>query len=162
MTETRRDPPLLDLLGEHRHLLLDTIPHAKALGLTLVDIWYANAVIKLPYSDQIIGNPETGVIHGGAVTTLLDNVSGVAVFCTIEEPTATATLDLRIDYMRAATPGKDIIAHAHCYKLTRNVAFVRGVAYEDDENDPIASSAGAFMLGTKGNRFNKQKEAENA
>ncbi len=152
MTDETRMPPLLDLLGAHRDLLLDAIPHAKALGLELVDIFYANAVVKLPYNEQIIGNPETGVVHGGAVTTLLDNVSGVAVFCAIEELTSIATLDLRIDYMRAATPGKDITGHAHCYKLTRNVAFVRGVAYDDDIEDPIATSAGAFMMGSDGTR----------
>ncbi len=152
MTDTPKKPPLLDLLGEHRHLLLDAVPHAKALGLALVDISFANVVVKLPYSEQIIGNPETGVVHGGAVTTLLDNASGVAVFCALENLTSIATLDLRIDYMRAATPGKDVFAHAHCYKLTKNVAFVRGTAYDDDPADPIATSSGSFMLGSDAGR----------
>ncbi len=57
-----------------------------------------------------------------------------------------ATLDLRIDYMKPATPGKDLLARAECYKLTRNVAFVRGVAYHDDPSDPIATSVATFML----------------
>jgi acyl-coenzyme A thioesterase PaaI-like protein len=62
---------------------------------------------------------------------------------------AIATLDLRIDYMKPATPHREVRARAHCYKMTRHVAFVRGVAFHDDEADPIATSAGTFMLGTR-------------
>jgi acyl-coenzyme A thioesterase PaaI-like protein len=40
------------------------------------------------------------------------------------------------------------MARAECYKLTRNVAFVRGVAYHDDPADPIAASTATFMLST--------------
>jgi acyl-coenzyme A thioesterase PaaI-like protein len=57
-----------------------------------------------------------------------------------------ATLDLRIDYMRAAEPGKDVFAKAHCFKVTKNVAFVRAVAYDDDPEDPVAAATAAFML----------------
>jgi acyl-coenzyme A thioesterase PaaI-like protein len=39
-----------------------------------------------------------------------------------------------------------VIGHAHCYKLTHSVAFVRAVAYEDDPADPIAAAQAAFML----------------
>ena len=62
---------------------------------------------------------------------------------------AIATLDLRIDYVKLGTPRRDVVIHTHCYKVTRNVAFVRGVAYHDDEDDPIASATGTFMLGTR-------------
>ena len=48
--------------------------------------------------------------------------------------------------MRAATPRADIIAEAHCYKLTRSVAFVRAHAYDADPQDPIATAQAAFIL----------------
>ena len=80
---------------------------------------------------------------------MLDACSGASVFAGMSEMKPIATLDLRIDYLRVGDPGKSIFAHATCYKLTHNVAFTRAVAHHGDEADPIATSAGTFMLGTK-------------
>jgi uncharacterized protein (TIGR00369 family) len=89
------------------------------------------------------------VLHGGCITALLDACSGAAVFAALTEWKPIATLDLRIDYLRAGEVGKTIVARAHCYKTTRNVAFTRAAAFHDDESDPIATSMGTFMIGTK-------------
>lgn len=129
-----------------RTMLISHVPFAQAIGMEIVDAKTAEAWMRVPYSEKLIGNPDTGVIHGGVITATLDNVSGVAVQLALPERTAIATLDLRIDYMRPATPGQDLTAHAHCYKVTRNIAFVRSTAYHDDIDDPIATSVGAFML----------------
>ena len=98
------------------------------------------------YRPDLIGNPDTGVIAGGVVTTLLDHAGGQAVMAALGEPAPIATLDLRIDYMRAAEPGLDIFARAHCYRLTRSIAFVRATAYDRDPEDPVATAQAAFML----------------
>jgi uncharacterized protein (TIGR00369 family) len=121
-------------------------PQARALGLVTLEIGNAVAILKAPYRPEIVGDPETGVIAGGVVTTLLDHASGQAVHAALSEWTSIATLDLRIDYMRPAQPGRDVLARAHCYKVTRSVAFVRAVAYEDDPDDPVAAAQAAFML----------------
>lgn len=107
----------------------------------------ARCTILVPYAPHLVGNPETGVIHGGVITTLLDHASGSAIHLALETKRSMATLDFRIDYMKPATPGEDLRGDAHCYKVARNVAFVRGVAYHTDPGDPIATSVGAFMLG---------------
>lgn len=129
------------------HMLLDPLPHAKALGMKMDGFAKGKATVRISYRDDLVGDPETGVIHGGVVTTLLDNTSGVAAFLAFTNPMPIATLDLRIDYNRAAKPGCDIIAQAECYKLTRSVAFVRATAFDEDVNDPVATSVGAFMIG---------------
>ncbi len=127
----------------------EMVPHNKALGIEIVELDEARTFYRLPYDPKLVGNPETGVIHGGVITTLLDSCCGAACFGALETPQPLATLDLRIDYLRAAEPGRDIFARAHCYKVTRNVAFARAHAFHDDEADPIASAVGTFMLGTK-------------
>ena len=128
---------------------IDLVPHNQALGIETVEIERATALLKLPYDVKLIGNPDTGTIHGGAITALLDAASGTSVFTALTEWAPIATLDLRIDYMRAAEPNRDVLCRARCYKVTRNVAFTRAVAYHDSEDDPIAAAAGTFMLHTK-------------
>jgi uncharacterized protein (TIGR00369 family) len=128
---------------------IDTIPHNHALGMRVREMQRGEATFELPYDTKLVGNPDTGVLHGGAITALIDACSGASVFAALTEWKPIATLDLRIDYLRAGDVGKTIVCRASCYKLTRNVAFTRAVAFHDDESDPIATSMGTFMVGTK-------------
>jgi len=121
-------------------------PQAHALGIETVEFHKGVAVLKTPYKLELVGDPDTGVIAGGVVTTLLDHACGQAVMAALGAPAPIATLDLRIDYMRAAEPGLDVFARAHCYKLTRSIAFVRATAYDRDHDDPVATAQAAFML----------------
>ena len=125
---------------------IEALPHAVALGLRMEELGEGRAVIVMPYDERLIGDPATGVIHGGAVSALMDTASGAAVLCHPAGPVSTATLDLRIDYMRPATAGQTIRARAHCHHVTRSVAFVSVVATDDDETRPVAMGHGAFTV----------------
>ncbi len=125
---------------------IEAIPHSRALGMTLTEMGEGVAVITMPYDTRLVGDPETGVIHGGAVSALMDTCCGAAVMSHPAAPAGTATIDLRIDYMRAATPGQAITTRATCYHVTRSVAFVRAVATDDDSDRPVASATGAFTV----------------
>jgi uncharacterized protein (TIGR00369 family) len=125
------------------------VPHNRALGIWIEEVTPGGTVFRLPYDAKLVGNPDTGVLHGGVITALLDGASGAAVFAALTDFVPIATLDLRIDYLRPAEAGKDVLAKATCYKLARNVAFTRAVAYHDDPENPIAHSVGTFMISTK-------------
>lgn len=135
-----------DRKAEIARQFIEAIPHCNALGMTLTEIGDGMAEITMPYDKRFVGDPVTGVMHGGAVSALMDTCGGAAVMSHPKSPAATATIDLRIDYMRAATPGQAIRAQATCYHITPNVAFVRAVAMDDDADNPVATAAGSFTV----------------
>jgi uncharacterized protein (TIGR00369 family) len=101
---------------------------------------------SLPYRPVFVGDTETGVLHGGVVTSMLDESCGIAVQLALNTTCAIATLDLRIDYQKPATPGLDIKAHSVCHRVTRSIAFVRSTAYQESEDDPVATATSCFMI----------------
>ncbi len=121
-------------------------------GLALDRFAPGEAWASLPYHPVFVGDTETGVIHGGVVTAMLDESCGMAVQLALDGTRAIATLDLRIDYQKPATPGLAIRAHSLCYRVTRSIAFVRATAYQDSEDDPVATATACFMVGA--NRTN--------
>lgn len=124
---------------------ISAIPHARALAMQIDEVHAGEAELSLPYNARFVGDPESGVLHGGVVTSLLDTAMGTAVVSHPQSTGGTATIDLRIDYMRPATPGQRIRAEASCYRVTRSVAFVRATAY-DEGDAPVATAAGAFTV----------------
>lgn len=129
---------------------IQAVPHAQELGIE-VDCTAAGEVeLVMPWREDLVGDPATGVIHGGAVFTLMDTASGAAVISHPQVKGPTATLGLRIDYMRAATPQQAIRVRAECHHVSRSVAFVRATAFDDDRAHPVAVATGSFTLGGGG------------
>jgi uncharacterized protein (TIGR00369 family) len=131
-------------------LYVGVIPHVKELGIELVGSSRGIAVMRLPYHERLVGNPETGVLHGGVVTTLIDTACGLAAITGPAEPSRVATLDLRIDYLRPASAGQALFARAEVTKLTRHIAFLRAEAYERDPDDCVARAVATFMFVRRG------------
>ena len=140
--------PILDILPQ----LAAGAAHTHALGFVYDSLDGDRVRIRVPWREDLVGDPETDVLSGGLVTTLLDHVGGLAVWIALGKFESIATLDLRVDYMRAATARRDLVAEARCYHLTRSVAFVRAWAFEDSPDDPVAAAQSAYILSSMRNR----------
>ncbi|MEL7129280.1 MAG: PaaI family thioesterase [Pseudomonadota bacterium] len=141
-----KDPEHLVQMKAHATRMMQFVPWAKELGFHLTELERGRAVGRLPWSEHLVGDPRSGIVHGGVITSLLDNLCGAATVSALDTFMSTATLDLRIDYMRPADKGRDIIGEAECYHVTRTVAFTRAWAFHDNRNKVIATAAGAFAL----------------
>jgi acyl-coenzyme A thioesterase PaaI-like protein len=113
-------------------------------------------VMRAPFRADLVGDPAGGALAGGVIFALLDQTCGMAIGQALRakaeaegrepRPGGMATLDFRLDHIRPPRPGCAVIAEAQCLRLTGDVAVVRGWAYEDSADDPIAAAQAAFML----------------
>lgn len=137
-------------LMQRARRFLSALRHCQLLKMQVQEIDEQAVTLVLPYSPSIVGNPQTGAIHGGAITTLMDTALGMATLCALPEFEVCPTLDLRIDYMGPGVAHRDVFGQAHCYRVSREVIFIRGVAYQDDPQQPIAQAVGTYMRLGKG------------
>lgn len=119
--------------------------HTGFIGMQLRDHGSNWVELGLPWREDMVGDPESGVLASGPIVSLLDNATSMSVWALRGGFQPQVTLDLRVDYVRAAIPGKTVIAHAECYQLKQSMAFVRGIAHDGDPDDPVAHVAGIFI-----------------
>ncbi|KIA79189.1 PaaI family thioesterase [Chromobacterium amazonense] len=141
MIPTPANPRVLEAMSQ----LFVSFPHCATLGFEYVGTDGRKPTLKLQWREDLVGNPATGIIHGGVITSLVDTCSAIAVTAHLPSIETIATLDLRIDYLKSATPGKAIHCTAECYRLASQIAFTRAVCYHDNPADPIAHGVATFM-----------------
>ncbi|MBA2934929.1 PaaI family thioesterase [Sphingomonas sp. CGMCC 1.13654] len=120
--------------------------HNGAIGARYIAHGEDWVELALDYRAELVGDEETGVLASGPIIALMDMATSLATWVRRGRFEPQATLDLRIDYLRAAVPERTVIGHGECYRLTRRIAFVRGIAHDGDPEDPIAHVAGTFMM----------------
>lgn len=140
-TATERNQRFSEQLIEH-------VPHSRDMGHRIEEVRNGVAILRQPFRDCLVGDPENGLIHTGVQITLIDAACGIAVFSALGKIQTIATLDLRMDYLRPARADRELIARAECFHKTRTIAFVRGELWQDDESRPVSTAQGAFMLGS--------------
>lgn len=132
-------------LQERAGRFLSALRHCQVLNMQVHAVDGEGIVLRMPYSPSIVGNPQTGAVHGGAITTLMDTALGMATLCALPEFEVCPTLDLRIDYMSPGVAHQDLFGHAHCYRVSREVIFIRGTCYQADPEQPVAQVVGTYM-----------------
>jgi uncharacterized protein (TIGR00369 family) len=121
--------------------------HIVALGMHYVGHGRDWCALALDYDRRLVSDATSGILASGPIMSLMDTASAFAVWARRGGGLLPqATLDLRLDYLRPARPGRTVTGRAECYRLTRRIAFVRGSAHDGDADSPIAHLAGTYML----------------
>lgn len=131
---------------------LQGIPYARESGMVADDLGHAKATVSMPARDAWTGDAARQQLHPGCLTVLADTACGLAVGAAMNPIEPFATLDLRMDYLRPARAGLGLICVAHCHRLSRSVAFVRGELFQPGVDDAVATVNATFMLGTANQR----------
>ena len=126
--------------------LMRSVGHGRALGLDYRASGAQWIELALPWREELVGVPESGILASGAIVSLIDTAGGASIWMALGKFQPIVTIDLRLDYLRPAVKGETVIARCECYKLTRAIGFVRGIAHGGDEQRPIAQAMGTFML----------------
>lgn len=120
-------------------------PHAASLGIKLVSIGNDEALLKLPYSDQLATMGD--VVHGGAVSTLIDTAAMAAAWASdeITENPAGATVSLAVNFASAAR-GVALQAESKVVRRGGRLSFCE-VSVRDPEGELVAHGVATYRFG---------------
>jgi uncharacterized protein (TIGR00369 family) len=141
------DPDLAAIV----RLMQEGIPFNAHLGMRADHAQRGEVVLRIPYSDVLIGDRRRPAIHGGVISTLADTAGGAACFTMLEAGEVVSTVDLRVDYLRPG-PSADLVCAATVVRMGNRVAVARMHVYSgalpgaDDEDRPIATAAGVYNV----------------
>ena len=119
-------------------------PHAKALGITIEEIEADRAVLAMPFKEELVTMGD--VVHGGAISTLIDTAATVAAWATDEVPESPsgATVALSINFISAAR-ACDLRAEARVVRRGRKLSFCE-VDARDPEGTLVANGIATYTF----------------
>jgi len=118
------------------------------IGTRMVEVGYGKLVLEGNMTGESHGFPTSRgtIIHGGAVATLADESLASVAFTAAEEGETTVTVDLKVDFLRPALPGR-VIARATLRHRTRRLAFCEATV--EQEGGEIVAEARAVIAYVK-------------
>ena len=119
-------------------------PHARALGITIEEIEADRAVLAMPFKEELVTMGD--VVHGGAISTLIDTAATVAAWATDEVPESPsgATVALSINFISAAR-ACDLRAEARVVRRGRKLSFCE-VDARDPEGTLVANGIATYTF----------------
>jgi uncharacterized protein (TIGR00369 family) len=134
------------------------IPFNQVLGIEIGELSAEKVTMTLPMKPELIGNFLHGILHGGAISALLDVTGGamalIGAFDKHQHLSASermarlsklGTIDLRVDYLRPGR-GQLFTASAVLLRSGNKVAVVRSELHSDD-GTLVAVGTGTYLCG---------------
>lgn len=116
-------------------------PFHQWLGLKVVELGDGEIEIKAAWRPEWVVNTERGYVHGGILATLVDLTADWALVS--KTGRGVPTVDLRVDYHRAAMQG-DLICRGKVIKFGSQLSVAEAQIL-DTEGRLLASGRGVYM-----------------
>ncbi len=120
------------------------IPFNEFLGLRVLGASHGRLVAELPFSAGLVGDADNNAIAEGPITAAIDAVCGSVALTVWHQFRRTATLDLRLDFLRVPGAGLGITIEADLVNLTDHLLITRGLAHDGDPTRPVAIATASF------------------
>ena len=112
------------------------------------------AVVHLDMRDELVGNFQHGVLHGGVISATLDVVGGMAAMATavlrggsleesLQSLRPTSTIDLRVDFLRPGA-GTRFTARGFTLRAGSRVAVTR-MELHNERGELLAVGTGTYI-----------------
>lgn len=131
---------------ELQAFMVTRIPFNEFNGLKIVRAAEGELVADLPFDARLVGDADANTLHEGPITTLLDTLCGSVPLTVMDVLRRTATLDLRVDFLRSAGPGLGLRCETRIVSLDEHIATVRGIAHTGDPAYPVAIATATFAV----------------
>jgi len=120
---------------------LDDVPYARLLGIKLAQIDSGTATLKMPVRKQLTQNH--GVVHGGAMASLIDSATAFAIISLLEPQEKVTTVDLTISYLRPVSKG-GLNCAAKVLRSGRRLLVVSAEVF-DDAQKLVATALSTYI-----------------
>jgi uncharacterized protein (TIGR00369 family) len=120
---------------------IDSVPYARFLGIELDDVSNGTATIALNIRKELTQNH--GVVHGGAIASLIDSATAFAIISLLEPKEKVTTVDLTISYLRPLTDGR-VTAVARVVRAGRRL-FVVSADVKDSDGKLAATALSTYI-----------------
>jgi acyl-CoA thioesterase len=107
----------------------NAVPFSRLLGIELVEVTSGSATLSLQVRDDLKQNH--GVVHGGAIASLIDSAMAYAIIPLLTAKEKVTTVDLTISYLRPLTKGR-ATAKATVVRAGRRLFVVTAEVLDDD------------------------------
>lgn len=146
---------MLELLGE---IYENRMPFNRLLKIRLESLTPTEVRVRLDMREELIGNFIRQILHGGAISSVLDLTGGLIASVEllkliegsqadeiVRRLTRIGTIDMRVDYLRAGK-GKFFTATGSVLRRGNKVAVIR-TELCNDHNLLIAAGTGTYLVG---------------
>jgi uncharacterized protein (TIGR00369 family) len=133
------DPKLLRFFEEG-------IAFNRLLGMRLESVDAGKARMRIPFRDELVGDPFRPALHGGVLSALADTAGGLAVWAKLGSMDArVSTVDLRVDYYAPAEL-RDVFADAEVVRMGNRVGVARVLLHHGDPSMVVAEGKGVYNV----------------